>query len=229
VEKVTMSTKRMSKTAAEASAEERILAAATAEFASNGFYGARTQAIADTAGVNKAMLHYYFRSKENLYSHVMQAAFRKILSRLGQVWLEPGPLKARIEKVVDTYMDNYEQNPGLLKIILREVQDGGEHLRRAAGELKAAEFAAQGFNPAQVLARAADELRLSPKETTHFLVNIVGMCAISFIAPLILESILDFQIPDMKLFLKDRRRAIKSMVLASVDTLQKGKTRRSHS
>ncbi|MBN1105630.1 MAG: TetR/AcrR family transcriptional regulator [Deltaproteobacteria bacterium] len=214
-----MPTKRISKTAAEASAEERILAAAKAEFASNGFYGARTQAIADTAGVNKAMLHYYFRSKENLYSQVIQAAFRKILSRLGQVWLEPGPLKARIEMVVDTYMDNYEQNPGLLKIILREVQDGGEHLRRAARDLRAAEFLGQGFNPAQVLARAAEELGLSPKDTTHFLVNLVGMCAISFIAPLILESILDFRIPDMKTFLKDRRKAIKAMVLASVDAL----------
>lgn len=209
-------------------AEERILAAATQEFAANGFHGARTQAIADAAGVNKAMLHYYFRSKENLYTQVIKAAFRRILMRLSRVWLEPGPVRARIEMVVDSYMDNYEENPGLLKIILREVEDGGENLERAVRELRGSEFQAQGFNPAQVVEKASEELGISPKETTHFLVNIVGMCAISFIAPLILQNVLDFRIPDMKAFLKDRRKAIKTMVLASVETLQKRKTKRSH-
>lgn len=208
--------------------EERILAAATAEFAANGFHGARTQAIADAAGVNKAMLHYYFRSKENLYTQVIKTAFRKVLMRLGRGWLEPGPVRAKIEMVVDSYMDAYEQNPGLLKIILREVEDGGKRLKRAVQELKANEFQAHGFNPPQVLERAAQELGVSTKETTHFLVNIIGMCAISFIAPLMLQNILDFGIPDMKAFLKDRRKAIKIMVLAAVDTLQKRKTKRSH-
>jgi len=209
-------------------AEERILTAATAEFAANGFHGARTQAIADAAGVNKAMLHYYFRSKENLYTQVMKTAFRKILMRLSRVWREPAQVQARIEMVVDSYMDNYEENPGLLKIILREVEDGGKNLTRAVHELRGSEFTAHGFNPAQIVVKASEELGISPKETTHFLVNIIGMCAISFIAPLMLQNILDFRIPDMKAFLRDRRKAIKTMVLASVETLQKGKTRRSH-
>lgn len=202
-----------------ASAEGRILAAAAGEFAANGFYGARTQAIADAAGVNKAMLHYYFRSKENLYTQVIQAAFRKTLTRLGQAWLGPGPLKERIEMVVDSYMDNYEENPGLLKIILREVEDGGERFKRAFQELKKTELPASGFTPAQIVKKAANEMGLSPQETTHFLVNVVGMCVVSFTCPLLLQTILDFDVSDMKAFLRDRRRAIKAMVLASVETL----------
>jgi TetR/AcrR family transcriptional regulator len=209
-------------------AEERILAAATAEFAANGFHGARTQAIADAAGINKAMLHYYFRSKENLYTQVIKAAFQKIFMRVSRAWLEPAPVRARIEKVIDSYMDNYEENPGLLKIILREVEDGGENLARAVRELRGSGFQSGGFNPAQVVQRAAEEIGISPRDTTHFVVNIIGMCVISFIAPLMLQNILDFEIPDMKAFLKDRRKAIKTMVLASVETLQKGKPRRSH-
>ncbi|MEW6665962.1 MAG: helix-turn-helix domain-containing protein [Thermodesulfobacteriota bacterium] len=209
-------------------AEERILAAATEEFAANGFHGARTQAIADAAGVNKAMLHYYFRSKENLYTEVMKTAFRKVLMRLGRVWTEPGPVRVKIEMVVDSYMDAYEENPWLLKIILREVEDGGEKLKRAVQELKANEFQAQGFNPPQILGKAAQELGIPPRKATHFLVNIIGMCAISFIAPLMLQNLLDFEIPDMRAFLKDRREAIKAMVLASAETLQKKKPGRSH-
>jgi AcrR family transcriptional regulator len=210
------------------SSEERIVRAATAEFAASGFHGARTQAIADAAGVNKAMLHYYFRSKENLYTQVMKTAFRKVLLRLGRVWTEPGPVKAKIEMVVDSYMDAYEENPGLLKIILREVEDGGKRLKRAVRELKANEFQTYGFNPPQFLGKAAQELGIPPVKVIHFLINIVGMCAISFIAPLLLQNILDFGIPDMKAFLKDRREAIKTMVLASVETLHKGRTKRSH-
>jgi AcrR family transcriptional regulator len=209
-------------------AEERILRAATEEFAAHGFHGARTQAIADAAEVNKAMLHYYFRSKENLYTQVMKNAFRKVLMRLGRVWLEPGPVETKVEMVVDSYMDAYEENPGLLKIILREVEDGGKRLKRAVQELKANEFQTYGFNPPQILGKAAQELRIPPGKVIHFLVNIIGMCAISFIAPLMLQNLLDFEISDMKAFLKDRRQAIKAMVLASVETQKKRESGRSH-
>ncbi len=205
-----------------ASTEERILAAATEEFAAHGFYGSRTQAIADAAGVNKAMLHYYFRSKENLYSQVIQAAFRKIHTRVSRSWLGPGPLKKRIEMVVDSYMDNYEENPGLLNIILREVVDGGGRLKQAVMELKKTEFLQTDLAPTAMLRGAAHELGLSLADMIHFLVNLMGMCVVSFTSPLLLETILDVDVSDMKGFLRDRRKAIKSMVLASVEA-QMGK------
>jgi TetR/AcrR family transcriptional regulator len=70
--------------------EERILFAATEEFAAKGFFGARTQAVADAAGVNKAMLHYYFQSKENLYSEVIKEGFWENLERSEPGLVEPG-------------------------------------------------------------------------------------------------------------------------------------------
>jgi AcrR family transcriptional regulator len=86
------------------SPEERILAAAAEEFAANGFFGARTQTIADAAGVNKAMLHYYFRTKENLYGQVIAGALRRILNQVGQAWLSQDSVESRLDKVVDAYM-----------------------------------------------------------------------------------------------------------------------------
>jgi len=59
----------------EPDAKDKILLAAKHEFASKGFAGARMSGIAERAGVNKAMLHYYFNSKENLYSHTLQKLF----------------------------------------------------------------------------------------------------------------------------------------------------------
>jgi len=207
------------------SAEERILASATAEFAANGFHGARTQAIADAAGINKAMLHYYFRSKENLYSRVIAAAFKRILTRVSMTWIEQGPIRERVEKVVDAYMDSYEENPALLKIVLREVVDDGTRLKRAIAGLRK-EFPLNVRAPGHLLKEAGEEFGLSQTETLHFLVNLIGMCLVSFVSPMIIESMLDFDVSDMKGFLRDRRKAIKSMVSGSLDAMKTKKGRR---
>lgn len=204
-------------------AEERILSAATEEFAANGFYGARTQAIADAAGVNKAMLHYYFRSKENLYARVIQAAFKRIMTRVVRSWMGPGPPEARAEMVVDSYMDSYEESPALLKIILREVVDGGDRLKKAVLELKRAGIPQEGHTPLQMVQEAARELGLPPGEMIHFLVNLIGMCVVSFTSPILLETILDVDLSDMKVFLRDRRKAIKATVFSSLASLKRRK------
>lgn len=201
------------------SPEERILTAAADEFAANGFFGARTQAIADAAGVNKAMLHYYFRTKENLYGHVIAGALRRILNQVGHAWLSQDSVESRLDKVVDAYMDNYERNPGFLKIILREFVDGGERFRKVFRELKDLGPLASGVTLPQIVERVGSELGLSLAQTTHLIVNLVGMCAISFVSPLLLEALGHFKVADLNLYLKDRRVAIKSMTLAYVKNL----------
>jgi len=212
-------------TAGQGSAEERILAAAAEEFASNGFFGARTQAIADSAGVNKAMLHYYFRTKENLYGQVIGAAFQKILARVGQAWMEPGPIEIRVQKIVDSYMDHYERNPGFLRIILREVVDGGERFRRIFREMEQVEPALFGLRPLEFIDRVAEELELTRTEVVHFVVNLVGMCAFSFISPLLLETMIRFDVQDFETYLRDRRTAIKAVALSYVRAVMKGTKR----
>jgi TetR/AcrR family transcriptional regulator len=204
------------------SREERILAAAAEEFAANGFFGARTQAIADAAGVNKAMLHYYFRTKENLYGRVIAGALSRILNQVGQAWLSQGPVESRLEKVVDAYMDNYERNPGFLKIILREFVDGGERFRKVSRDLKDLGTLASGVTLPQIMDKIGSELGLSLAQTIHLIVNVVGMCAVSFVSPLLLEALSHFKVPDLNLYLKDRRVAIKGMTLAYVKKLIRG-------
>ena len=201
------------------SPEEKILAAAAEEFAANGFFGARTQAIADAAGVNKAMLHYYFRTKENLYGQVIAGALKRILNQVGEAWLARDPLESRLEKVVDAYMDKYERNPGFLKIILREFVDGGERFRKVFRDLKEAGPFTSGVALPQIMDRIGTELGLTLAQTIHLIVNIVGMCAISFVSPLLLEALGHFKVADFNLYLKDRRVAVKSMTLAYVKDL----------
>jgi TetR/AcrR family transcriptional regulator len=200
-------------------AEERILAAATEEFADNGFFGARTQAIADAAAVNKAMLHYYFRSKENLYSQVIKAAFGRILKQVGRAWLGPEPMTERVEMVIDSYMDSYEKNPGFLKIVLREVVDGGKRLRQAFTGSGDEGPTISGLSPQDIIERVSLELNLDTPDTVHIIINLIGMCAISFVSPLFLESVVHYDISDFKAYIQQRRAAIKSMAVAYVAAL----------
>ena len=61
--------------------EEKVLEAAKEVFMKYGLYGARMQDIADTAGINKALLHYYFRSKEKLFDAVFDGALENTLRK----------------------------------------------------------------------------------------------------------------------------------------------------
>jgi TetR/AcrR family transcriptional regulator len=202
--------------------EERILAAATEEFANNGFFGARTQAIADAAAVNKAMLHYYFRSKENLYSQVIKAAFGRILQEVGRAWLGPDPMTKRVGMVIDSYMDSYEKNPGFLKIVLREVVDGGKRLRQAFTGSGDERPNISGLSPQDIIERVSSELNLDMAETVHIIINLIGMCAISFVSPLFLESVVHYDISDFEAYLQQRRAAIKAMAVAYLAALSSG-------
>ncbi len=69
----------------DASAEQRILSAAKKIFVAKGMTGARMQDIADAAGINKALLHYYFRSKEKLFETIFKEAVQGFLPRVNQI------------------------------------------------------------------------------------------------------------------------------------------------
>ncbi|MEW6264873.1 MAG: TetR family transcriptional regulator [Thermodesulfobacteriota bacterium] len=200
----------------EPSTEERILAAARDEFAATGFYGARTQAIAEAAGVNKALLHYYFRSKENLYVRVIQTTFKGILTRVGQAWLPPGDLEIRSERVVDAFMDNYTKHPGFMKIVLREFLDGGQRFRQAIKTIDPEDISGQRLHPLQMIQILSRDLGLDPESALHFFVNVVGMCVVSFVSPLFLETVFGQDLSDFEGFLNRRRRAVKSMVVSFI-------------
>jgi AcrR family transcriptional regulator len=206
-------------------AEERILAAAMAEFAANGFHGARMQAIADTAQINKAMLHYYFRSKENLYHQIIRTGFQRIIGQVLEAWTGPGSLETRIEKIVDTYLDNYSRSPDLIKMVLHETIEGGAHFKQAFKEMSGVDFL-PGISSSQILTLGAQDLGMNPMEKLHFIISVVGMCLISFISPPLIEALLDLDLTDFDQFIQQRRSAIKTIVLAYIkarqSALQKG-------
>src|SRR6185437_7301913 len=88
----------MVKNKKEKTAEEKILDAAKKVFVTKGMAGARMQDIADEAGINKALLHYYFRSKEKLFEMIFAEAAEKLFPKINAIFESDVPLFEKIER-----------------------------------------------------------------------------------------------------------------------------------
>ncbi len=109
--------------------ETRILQAAEKEFFEKGYAGARTASIAEAAGVTHAMLHYYFRTKDNLFERIVAEKINIlgdiILSAIGDGEL---PLEDRIRQGIERHFDFISANRDLPKFIVNEVLTRPEHI-----------------------------------------------------------------------------------------------------
>jgi TetR/AcrR family transcriptional regulator len=109
--------------------EKAILEAAQTEFAEKGFHGARMQTIADRAGTNKALLHYYFRSKEQLYIKSLEPignAFRTAVEPQVQQ-LAPGDLRG-LAHILASFAVTEGQRAPHSRMLITELATGGTHL-----------------------------------------------------------------------------------------------------
>jgi len=113
-----------------------ILKAALHEFASEGVAGARTDEIARLAGVNKALLYYYFRDKESLYGAVIDDVFQKMRERLLQVLNSDQPPRLRMVEFAGAHFDHIAEAPEYPRLVQQETMRAGRqkspHLKRIA-------------------------------------------------------------------------------------------------
>jgi TetR/AcrR family transcriptional regulator len=97
-----------------------ILKAAVREFAREGVAGARTDAIARSAGVNKALLYYYFRDKEALYQAVLDQVFGGVRGAIHNALTQDLPPRERLITYVCAHFDYIASNPLYPRIVLAE-------------------------------------------------------------------------------------------------------------
>src|SRR6185436_8076926 len=110
--------------------EGRILDAAHTVFMRRGTAGARMQEIAKEAGVNSALLHYYFRSKERLSEAVFRRAAGELLPAVIQTLGEKRELEEKIEAVIDIELSRLIKTPYLPGYILSELAHHPDRLRQ---------------------------------------------------------------------------------------------------
>lgn len=169
------------------SAEGKILAAARKIFITNGMMGARMQDIADEAGINKALLHYYFSSKEKLFEVIFFEEAKKFFPKINMIFESEQPLFEKIEQFVHEYLDEIKQNPYLPLFVINEINREPEkflHKIWGKGNLP---------RPEKFLAQIEKEVKkgnIKPVSPVHLLLNILSMCIFPFMAkPMIMRNI----------------------------------------
>jgi AcrR family transcriptional regulator len=107
---------------------DRILDAASAVFAEQGFEGARVDTIASRAGVNKAMLYYHVGDKTALYSAVLLRNFGRVRVALDEALASGGTARQRLEAVITALTRMVQRHPDHPRMMLREIASGAASL-----------------------------------------------------------------------------------------------------
>lgn len=178
----------------DSSTEEKILEAAKTVFMKYGLYGARMQDIADTAGINKALLHYYFRNKDKLFDKVFEGALQKYFQQM-EIFSDTNMgLQERIFIYIDNIIDFLSEYPQMSMFIIKEVSINQELFREKVIALKKD----KGSKLVKALEEAISREEIPPLDPIMFLINLHSLCSHPFIAAPLFRQIIRSNESDWK-------------------------------
>ncbi len=188
------------------STEEKIKEAARKIFQQKGYAGARTRDIAEEAGINLALLNYYYRSKEKLFELVMHESLFELFSAIKFMFNEPSSnLSEKIDSTVNTYFDILLKNPNLPLFILGEIQANPDQLKEKIGLSDTFVFDTVLYKQLQDQLKAAGMMHLNP---AHLVINMLSMTIFPFVAKPLLIKLTHLDEEAFKQFVEERRKLV---------------------
>lgn len=189
---------------------QRILEAARQVFAEKGYAAARTQEIADAAGVNKGLLTYYEWNKQKLFMAVFEEALETFFGHLSQaIESEEGDLLDRLEYIISKYIEMLLQNPMLPGFVLSEINQNPEALIKQIKSRK--NFPDMGRLLIQIQA-AGEKGQIHPVNPVQLLMNIISMCVFPFAGRPMLQGMTGMDDATFFLLMQQRKAAVISFV-----------------
>jgi AcrR family transcriptional regulator len=195
----------------EKSTEKLILDAARKVFLEKGFDGARMQNIADEAGINKALVHYYFRSKEKLFDAIFLEVFSGFFPKVSEIMFSDIVFEKKIELFVDKYIDMLTANPFLPIFMLHEMHRNPEKVVQLMKKT--------GLNPGKYIGQLAVNIpgQSETIDMRHFIVNLLGLCVFPFVArPIITGMLFNNDDKEMAKFLSQRKAIVTEVLIKSI-------------
>lgn len=194
--------------------EQKIVAAAKQVFLEKGMAGARMQDIADRAGINKALVHYYFRSKEKLFEIIFDEAASKFIPKLHEVFEQTDDLFLMIRHFVATYISTIGENPYIPAFVAHEINQNPERILEKFAKVKKDPFPLVQFLHAYQ--KAIDGGKIHPIPPDMLIVNLLSMSAFPFIAKPMLKIILNKDEADFNLFIERRKIEVAEFAIAAI-------------
>ena len=193
------------------STEERIKAAARKVFHQKGFAGTRTRDIAEEAGINHAMLNYYFRSKEKLFEMVMMETMAQFFKGVNLMLNdESTSLDEKIDLIVSNYVDLLLKEPELPTFILNEVRPNPQAFVEQNPIKEALTLSVLTRQYAEAVARG----EITEPNLIQAILNVIGLVIFPFIAKPILTSIINIPEEQYKALMLQRKTLIPQWIKA---------------
>lgn len=187
------------------STEERIKVAARKVFHQKGFAGTRTRDIAEEAGINHAMLNYYFRSKEKLFEMVMMETMAQFFKGVNLMLNdESTSLDEKIDLIVSNYVDLLLKEPELPTFILNEVRPNPQAFVEQNPIKEALTHSVLTRQYAEAVARG----EITEPNLMQAILNVIGLVIFPFIAKPILTSIINIPEEQYKALMLQRKTLI---------------------
>ena len=200
--------------------EQRILDAAHAVFVRAGTAGARTQEIAREAGVNSALLHYYFRTKERLAEAVFKRAAGQLLPAVIRVLASDAGLEEKVQRVVEVEIDHLRKAPYLPGYVLSELTHHPERASQLIAAVTGEVPVEVGIRVGTVLASQIEQRvragTMHPVAPDQFVVNLLALCVFPFAARPMLMALFGIDQHGFDQFIDRRRKELAPFFLRAL-------------
>ncbi len=185
----------MGPTTHNSSKEELILEAAEQVFVEKGLSGARMQEIADRAGINKTLLHYYFRTKENIFSRILRQVFSTFLQKIDASIPDDAPFPAALRMFIDSFVDYIAGHPKIPMFVMQELSRGGGIVSEVlAGTLDRISFPNRFL---KLISQEVEAGKLEAVDPAQTVITVLGSCIYYFVAEPIIRAVLSKVQPDL--------------------------------
>ncbi|HLZ16453.1 MAG TPA: TetR/AcrR family transcriptional regulator [Cyclobacteriaceae bacterium] len=173
-------------------------------FFQKGLINATTQQIADEAGVNRALINYYFRSRDQLFKAVLKDAVDETRSKVDAIFNSDEPFKKKISRYLDVFIDRNAQFPYIQNFIITEIMQDPEkmkeHFSRKRNHLMK--------HIVPPLKEEIEKGHIAPIDPEHFIVNMMSMCSYPLVAKPFIQNMFSYDDKMYKKFLQERKRVI---------------------
>lgn len=192
--------------------EGQILDAAKNVFQTKGMDGARMQEIADKAGINKAMLHYYYRSKQLLFEAVFKNAFSLLAPQLNTILNDDSSLEEKIKNFTVDYTSFMMKHPYLPNFIIQELNRNEAFIDKLKENT--------GFpNLKKFKEKVDDEIQqgiIKPIDADQLFVNILALNIFPFLGKPLIKALTNKDEKTFKIFVEERKTEVADFIINSI-------------
>ena len=191
--------------------QNKIFSAAIDIFIAKGLHGARMQDIADKAGVNKAMLHYYFRNKKELFERIFQDKLHELFTSLHAIIQSKLSFEDKIRAFVREEIDFISAVPSLPLFLLNEINQDPTILSRA---LKGKDIGGMISQFKVTYEKEFADRNDHAVPFDQFMMNMMSLCIYPIIASRIFQTVLNKSNEDFQGLVEQRKELIPSLLLS---------------